>query len=73
MVDPTNPYSYLNYLREQNRLYEFYFYEEFFIPRREYNDYCRWVADQLRPCASTSGSPTCARTTGCSSSRPSIR
>ncbi|MFB1065262.1 lysine N(6)-hydroxylase/L-ornithine N(5)-oxygenase family protein [Natrinema sp. H-ect4] len=47
MVDPTNPYSYLNYLREQNRLYEFYFYEEFFIPRREYNDYCRWVADQL--------------------------
>lgn len=47
MVDPTNRYSYLNYLREKNRLYEFYFYEEFFIPRREYNAYCRWVADQL--------------------------
>lgn len=47
MVDPSNPYSYLNYLRDQDRLYEFYFYEEFFIPRREYNHYCRWVADQL--------------------------
>jgi lysine N6-hydroxylase len=47
MVDPSNPYSYLNYLCEENRLYEFYFYEEFFIPRREYNEYCRWVADQL--------------------------
>jgi len=47
MVDPSNEYSYLNYLREQNRLYEFYFYEEFFIPRREYNAYCQWVAEQL--------------------------
>lgn len=47
MADPSNPYSFLNYLDAQDRLYEFYFYEEFFIPRREYNDYCRWVADQL--------------------------
>jgi lysine N6-hydroxylase len=47
MVDPSNPYSYLNYLRAENRLYEFYFYEEFFIPRREYNAYCRWVVEQL--------------------------
>ncbi|WP_122089309.1 lysine N(6)-hydroxylase/L-ornithine N(5)-oxygenase family protein [Halalkalicoccus subterraneus] len=47
MVDPTNRYSYLNYLHEVNRLYDFYFYEEFFIPRREYNAYCRWVADSL--------------------------
>jgi lysine N6-hydroxylase len=47
MVDPSNPYSYLNYLRAENRLYEFYFYEEFFIPRREYNRYCQWVAEQV--------------------------
>ncbi len=47
MVDPTNRYSYLNYLQAENRLYDFYFYEEFFIPRREYNEYCRWVADSL--------------------------
>jgi lysine N6-hydroxylase len=47
LADPTNPYSYLNYLRERDRLYEFYFYETFQIPRREYDDYCRWVAEDL--------------------------
>ncbi|MFB1063419.1 lysine N(6)-hydroxylase/L-ornithine N(5)-oxygenase family protein [Natrinema sp. H-ect4] len=47
MADPSSPYSYLNYLRKRDRLYEFYFYEEFFIPRREYNEYCRWVAENL--------------------------
>ncbi|AAG20876.1 MULTISPECIES: lysine N(6)-hydroxylase/L-ornithine N(5)-oxygenase family protein [Halobacterium] len=47
LADPTNPYSYLNYLREHDRLYEFYFYETFQIPRREYNDYCQWVAESL--------------------------
>ncbi|SHG42192.1 lysine N(6)-hydroxylase/L-ornithine N(5)-oxygenase family protein [Halobaculum gomorrense] len=47
LADPTNPYSYLNYLRERDRLYEFYFYETFQIPRREYDDYCRWVAESL--------------------------
>lgn len=47
MADPTNRHSYLNYLREKDRLYEFYFYEEFFIPRREYNDYFRWAVDRL--------------------------
>ncbi|WP_435079196.1 lysine N(6)-hydroxylase/L-ornithine N(5)-oxygenase family protein [Halococcus sp. AFM35] len=47
LADPTNPYSYLNYLRETDRIYEFYFYETFQIPRREYNDYLRWVAESL--------------------------
>ena len=47
LADPTNPYSYLNYLRERDRMYEFYFYETFQIPRREYDDYCRWVAESV--------------------------
>jgi lysine N6-hydroxylase len=47
LADPTSPYSYLNYLRERGRLYEFYFYERFQIPRREYDDYCRWVAERV--------------------------
>jgi lysine N6-hydroxylase len=47
LADPTNPYSYLNYLRERDRLYEFYFYETFQTPRREYDDYCRWVAENV--------------------------
>ena len=47
MVDPTSPYSFLNYLKHQQRLYKFYFLEQPHIPRREYNHYCQWVAAQL--------------------------
>ncbi|OTG79509.1 ornithine monooxygenase [Acinetobacter sp. ANC 5054] len=47
MVDPTSPFSFLNYLKAQQRLYKFYFLEQAQIPRREYNHYCQWVADQL--------------------------
>lgn len=47
MVDPTSPFSFLNYLKHQQRLYKFYFLEQPHIPRREYNHYCQWVADQL--------------------------
>ncbi|ELY64114.1 lysine N(6)-hydroxylase/L-ornithine N(5)-oxygenase family protein [Natronococcus jeotgali] len=50
LADPTNPHSYLNYLRETGRIYEFYFYERFQIPRREYDDYLRWVAERLGSC-----------------------
>ncbi|MDS0300464.1 lysine N(6)-hydroxylase/L-ornithine N(5)-oxygenase family protein [Halogeometricum sp. S1BR25-6] len=50
LADPTNPYSYLNYLRETGRIYEFYFYETFQIPRREYDDYLRWVVDEFDAC-----------------------
>ncbi|MDQ0247345.1 lysine N6-hydroxylase [Bacillus fengqiuensis] len=47
MVDPTSRFSFLNYLHEQKRLYHFYFFEKFHIPRTEYNHYCQWVAEQL--------------------------
>ncbi|WP_227375984.1 lysine N(6)-hydroxylase/L-ornithine N(5)-oxygenase family protein [Haladaptatus halobius] len=47
LADPTSEHSYLNYLREHDRIYEFYFYETFQVPRREYDDYCRWVAENL--------------------------
>lgn len=47
MVDPKSPYTFLNYLHEHERLYQFYFFEKFHIPRNEYNHYCRWVASQL--------------------------
>ncbi|WP_100400986.1 lysine N(6)-hydroxylase/L-ornithine N(5)-oxygenase family protein [Bacillus sp. FJAT-44742] len=50
MVDPRSPYSFLEYLREHGRLFSFYFYERFQIPRREYNHYCQWVAEQLPQC-----------------------
>ncbi|CDQ18634.1 lysine N(6)-hydroxylase/L-ornithine N(5)-oxygenase family protein [Halobacillus karajensis] len=50
MADPTNPYSFLNYISKNERMYQFYFLQRLDIPRREYNDYCQWVAKQLDSC-----------------------
>ncbi|MBM7095911.1 lysine N(6)-hydroxylase/L-ornithine N(5)-oxygenase family protein [Bacillus sp. H-16] len=50
MVDVQSPYSFLAYLQAHNRLYHFYFFEKFHIPRKEYNQYCRWVSKKLNAC-----------------------
>ncbi|WP_327582569.1 SidA/IucD/PvdA family monooxygenase [Nonomuraea sp. NBC_00507] len=50
MADPTSPWSYLNYLRHHDRMFPFFFSERFHIPRREYDHYCRWVAEGLPSC-----------------------
>lgn len=50
MADPSSKFSFLSYLQAQSRLYHFYFWEQFHIPRREYNHYCQWVAEQLPSC-----------------------
>ncbi len=50
MVDPTSPWSFLSYLKEHDRLFPFYFAENFHVPRQEYSHYCRWVADSLPSC-----------------------
>lgn len=50
LADPTNKYSFLNYLAQKNRLYPFYFLQRLDIPRREYNDYCQWVESELDNC-----------------------
>ncbi|WP_229758946.1 lysine N(6)-hydroxylase/L-ornithine N(5)-oxygenase family protein [Peterkaempfera bronchialis] len=50
MADPTSRWSFLNYLRAHDRLFPFFFAERFHIPRREYDHYCRWVAEQLPSC-----------------------
>ncbi|WOB48206.1 lysine N(6)-hydroxylase/L-ornithine N(5)-oxygenase family protein [Xanthomonas hydrangeae] len=47
LADPTSRYSFLNYLKTQGRLYAFYIREDFFLLRREYNQYCQWAAAQL--------------------------
>lgn len=46
-IDPSNKYSYLNYVAEQNNLFKFCIRETFYITRTEYNAYCQWVAQQL--------------------------
>ncbi|MEY9848591.1 lysine N(6)-hydroxylase/L-ornithine N(5)-oxygenase family protein [Streptacidiphilus sp. MAP5-3] len=50
LVDPTSPWSFLAYLREQQRLFPFYFSEQWHLTRREYQDYCRWAASSLPNC-----------------------
>ncbi|PSL08204.1 lysine N6-hydroxylase [Haloactinopolyspora alba] len=50
MADPTSRHSFLNYLHERGRLYRFYFYERFHVPRREYDAYARRVAGSLPAC-----------------------
>jgi lysine N6-hydroxylase len=50
MANVKSKYTFLNYLQEHNRLYHFYFLENFHIPRKEYNHYCRWAASQLESC-----------------------
>jgi lysine N6-hydroxylase len=47
LVDPTSPWSFLAYLRDHDRLFPFYFAERLHVPRREYDHYCRWVAEAL--------------------------
>lgn len=47
MADPTSRFSYLNYLKQADRLYPFYIRESFYPLRVEYNAYCRWAANQL--------------------------
>ena len=50
LVDPVNRHSYLAYLRDTGRLFEFYFAERFHVPRAEYEAYCRSVAEALVAC-----------------------
>jgi lysine N6-hydroxylase len=47
MADPTSAYSFLNYMKQAGKLYRFYIREDFFMLRKEYNAYCKWVAEQL--------------------------
>ncbi|NVK87660.1 MAG: SidA/IucD/PvdA family monooxygenase [Gammaproteobacteria bacterium] len=47
LADPTHPLSFLNYAKLSGKLYSFYIRENFFLMRREYNQYCQWVTRQL--------------------------
>ncbi|MFF3766731.1 lysine N(6)-hydroxylase/L-ornithine N(5)-oxygenase family protein [Streptomyces sp. NPDC001922] len=47
LVDPSSPWSFLNYLKTRERLFPFYFAERFHIPRVEYDAYLRWAAGEL--------------------------
>jgi lysine N6-hydroxylase len=47
LADPTSRFSYLNYCKQQGRIYSCYVRENFYLTRNEYNRYCQWAAAQL--------------------------
>ncbi|WP_411704804.1 lysine N(6)-hydroxylase/L-ornithine N(5)-oxygenase family protein [Edaphovirga cremea] len=47
LADPTSPYSFLNYLKQKGKLYSFYIRENFFMMRKEFNQYCQWASETL--------------------------
>lgn len=47
MIDPTHPLSFLAYLKDKDRLYQFFIREAFHPTRLEYQDYLRWARDRL--------------------------
>jgi len=47
LADPTNQYSFLNYLKATQRIYPFYIREDFYALRQEYSNYLAWAAENL--------------------------
>jgi len=47
LADPTSRFSFLNYAKEQGRIYSYYIREDFYLTRAEFNAYCRWAAERL--------------------------
>jgi len=48
LADPTSRFSYLNFCKQQGRLYTYYVRENYYLTRQEYDRYCKWAAAQLR-------------------------
>ena len=47
LADPTSPFSFLNYIKEQGKMYSFYIRENFLLLRNEYNQYCQWAIEKM--------------------------
>ncbi len=47
LADPTSRFSFLNYLKQKGKIYSFYIRENFFMMRKEFNQYCQWACEQL--------------------------
>jgi lysine N6-hydroxylase len=51
LADPTSEFSFLNYLKQQGRIYSFYSFlittQQFVLLRNDFNQYCRWAAGRL--------------------------
>ncbi|AKL83721.1 ornithine monooxygenase [Bacillus atrophaeus] len=50
MANPQSRYTFLHYLHKSDRLYRFYTFNEFDIPRQEFNEYLAWAASDIGSC-----------------------
>nr|WP_297352797.1 SidA/IucD/PvdA family monooxygenase [uncultured Caldimonas sp.] len=48
LADPTSRFSYLNYCKQQGKIFSYFIRENFYLTRCEYNRYCRWAAARLK-------------------------
>lgn len=46
-VDPANPYTFLSYLSEKGRIYQFLNRKQSVVSRHEFSDYFKWAAAQI--------------------------
>ena len=46
-VDPSNPYTFLAYLCDQDRLYQFLNRKKSIVSRHEFNDYFKWASKRI--------------------------
>ncbi|WP_433747284.1 lysine N(6)-hydroxylase/L-ornithine N(5)-oxygenase family protein [Falsibacillus pallidus] len=49
-ANPKSQFTFMNYLHTHNRLYKYFFFNKQEVPRKEYNQYAKWVAGQLDSC-----------------------
>jgi lysine N6-hydroxylase len=47
LADPKSKFSFLNYCKQEGKLYAYYIRERFYLSRAEYNRYCKWAIRQL--------------------------
>lgn len=47
LADPKSKFSFLNYCKQEGKLYAYYIRERFYLSRAEYNRYCKWAIKQL--------------------------
>lgn len=47
LADPRSKFSFLNYCKQEGKLFTYYVRENYYLSRAEYNRYCQWAARQL--------------------------
>lgn len=47
LADPRSKFTFLNYCKQEGKLFTYYVRENYYLGRAEYNRYCQWAAQQL--------------------------